>query len=152
MTIEILNSKKTEEIKKIIEDTYGLHLGGIFLISGENRIRFFDGKIDIRSLHDFQRNFFVEAIGIYFGRLFDEGFRLSFDSASLFQKEITKNIIHVKKEEMEEWFKGGNLKTEMPNGFYIIKFNEDAIGCAKVSNKTILNYVPKEKRLKKGII
>ena len=149
--MEILKPKKSEEIRKILKDIYGLELDGIFLLSGENKIRYFEGSIDIKTLSYLMKNFSIETIGIYLGKIFNDEIRLSFDAASLFKDQITKNIIEISKEEVEQWFKGFNLQKDARNGFYVIKY-KDVIGCAKLSNKTIYNYVPKEKRFRKGIL
>ena len=150
--MEIINTKKSEEIKKILVEIYGLELEGIFLLSGKNKIRYFEGNTDIKTLSYLMKNFSIETTGIYLGKLFNDEVRLSFDAANLFKDKITKNMIEITKEEMEQWFKGSNLQKDVKDGFYIIKHEKDVIGCAKVSNKTIYNYVPKEKRFRKGII
>lgn len=150
--MEIINPKKSEETRKILKEIYGLSLDGEFLLSGENKIRYFEGSVDIKTLFYLMKNFSIETIGIYLGKLFNDEIRLSFDAANLFRDKITKNIIEISKEEMDLWFKGSNLQKDVKNGFYVIKFGEDLIGCAKVSNKTIYNYVPKEKRFRKGIL
>ncbi|MBI2448701.1 hypothetical protein HYV49_00200 [Candidatus Pacearchaeota archaeon] len=150
--MEILSIKKTQEITRILKDIYGLELGGIFLLSGSNKIRYFEGDIDIKSINNLFKNINVESVGIYFGKLFNGEIRLSFDSANLFKDRIMKNIIEISKEEMDLWFKGNSLHKDAKDGFYIIKHGKDIIGCAKLSNSTIYNYVPKEKRFRKGII
>ena len=150
--MELLNTKKTEEIKKVLQDKYGLSLDGTLLLSGSNKIRYFEGNLDNKMILYLLKNFLVESAGIYLGKIFDDGFRLSFDAANLLSNKIIKNVIEINREEMKEWFNGANLHTDKKDDFYAIKYGKDIIGCAKVSNKTIYNYVPKEKRFRKGIM
>ncbi|MCX6747325.1 MAG: hypothetical protein NTU63_04310, partial [Candidatus Pacearchaeota archaeon] len=62
---------------------------------------------------------------------------------------IKKNIIELDDLQAEEWFKGHDLEIkEQNNGFKVLKYKDDFVGCGKLSNNRLTNFVPKERRIK----
>jgi len=46
---------------------------------------------------------------------------------------------------MDDW---GRIILEKENGYFLIKYNDDFLGCGKSTGNKILNYVPKARRVK----
>ncbi|MBU1854299.1 MAG: hypothetical protein KKF89_01120, partial [Nanoarchaeota archaeon] len=58
------------------------------------------------------------------------------------------NILELNKEQFEQWLKGEDIEinTSMKD-FVIVKHNSDYVGCGKIKNNLLMNYVPKARRL-----
>ena len=109
--------------------------GKIFLISKDV------SKVDFKDLR-------VNSVGMYLGRD-DKEIRLSIEGSQLIGPKAKKNVHPVNEREMENWMAGDEIDcNEEYEGFVILKYNDDFIGCGKYSNRKILNYVPKERRIK----
>jgi NOL1/NOP2/fmu family ribosome biogenesis protein len=67
----------------------------------------------------------------------------------LIDKEITKNIKELTKEELEKYTKGEDLeRDENLEGFCILKYNNRAIGVGLIQQDRIKNQIPKSRRIK----
>ena len=90
----------------------------------------------------------IHSIGHYFGELCQEQIRLSFDAAKLVGETARKNVFVLNKKQAWQCMKGKdieNLDTDL-TGFVVVKYKENFIGCGKIKEKKLLNYVPKERR------
>jgi len=83
--------------------------------------------------------------------------RLSFDAIYALKDQITKNIIELEDKQAEEFLKGRDLllteedKKRLKNeskGFKILSHKGEFIGSGKFSEERIINYMPKERRLR----
>ena len=70
------------------------------------------------------------------------------NAAQILDKNITKNIYHVKdREELRIYLAGGLvLNTEMERGQYVIKYNDYVLGTAIVTSGGIKSRFPRSKR------
>ncbi|MEM4647993.1 MAG: hypothetical protein QXO12_01630 [Candidatus Pacearchaeota archaeon] len=90
----------------------------------------------------------TNVLGFYLGKIEKNGIRLSFDACQLFKEKI-KNFIEIDENQANKWFKGEDIEIKKDiNGFFILKFNNDLIGCGYAKNGKMKNYVPKERRIK----
>ncbi len=63
--------------------------------------------------------------------------------------ESGKNILTLDDEQVLYWIAGENIRVETSlRGYVLIKNKKDYLGCGYVKDKTLLNYIPKERRLK----
>ena len=86
---------------------------------------------------------------MYFGEINKGEIRLSIEGAQLIARDCNKNIIELNEKESKDWLKGFDLPKEHPQkAFVILKFGEDILVCGRATGDTILNYVPKNRRLK----
>jgi len=83
---------------------------------------------------------------LYFLSIVKDGLRLSIDGSQLFKAK--KNILELDKKGFEKWMTGEELILEKENGYFLIKYNDDFLGCGKSTGNKILNYVPKARRVK----
>jgi NOL1/NOP2/fmu family ribosome biogenesis protein len=91
----------------------------------------------------------INSIGMYFGKLFKDELRLSVEGAQLVGKKAKKNIIELNDGEARSYMKGNDIEKDSDcSGFVLLKNNKDIIGTAKYSNGKIMNYMPKERRIK----
>ena len=158
MKLEILSKRDKEKISELLKDAYGLGLPRCHIIqSSKERLRIFTGDLSERELLILANTIRLETIGLYFAFIKNENekgseFRLSFDSSLVF-KDATKNILELDEGQMKLWISGHDLdidsdKIELVYPFVLLRYKEEIIGCGKLTQNKVLNFVPKERRIK----
>ena len=147
LELKILNGKEVKEIYKMIERQWGakLKLDFGFLRNNKNRVFIVNrdlSKIDISKLR-------INSIGMYFCELYGDEIRLSIEGSQIVGPEASKNIVELNDEESRNWLKGNEIEKECSDcsGFVILKNKKDFLGNGRYSNKRILNYVSKTRRI-----
>ncbi|MFP4568230.1 MAG: methyltransferase RsmF C-terminal domain-like protein [Candidatus Woesearchaeota archaeon] len=143
---EILNSKA---VKKIMQDLnkqfdYDEKLDYAFLKSKKDKIMIINKEVDLLE-HEKLR---VDTLGLYFGKYYNDGFRLSIEGTQIIGTKCKKNIIELTQTQKHAWLKGEDIPITKENGFVILKSGKDYLGCAKVKNGDALNSVPNARTLK----
>ena len=154
----IFKSDKDKIIEKL--GYYGITKIPFLLVnSGKEKIRGYTGNLSKEELIKLNKEIGIEILGLYLLHSYegDDSLRLSFDGIYALKDQITKNIIELEDKQAEEFLKGRDLvltnddkikfKNE-PKGFKIIKHKNEFIGSAKLSEERLLNYMPKERRLR----
>jgi len=144
--LKILNKKEIQNILDILDKQFGYKgkLDYVFLQSEKNKVYIVNKDIDKIDLSKLR----VNSYGLYILELRDNVIRLSVDGSQLIGPNATKNILELDDKTARDWLKGtdidynGDLK-----GFVIIKNQKDFLGCGKVVEGKVLNYVPKIRRL-----
>ena len=90
----------------------------------------------------------INNLGLYFGQVRHNEIRLSIEGSQLIGKDCDKNILELNNNQKEQWMKGIDINYEGEHGFVLIKFGNDFLGCGKIVNNKILNFIPKERRLR----
>jgi len=145
MAWKILTSKEIRALGVMLEEQFG-----------------FTGKLDYAFLQNSEDNLYavsrdvamvewqklpVKAMGNYFGEL-KKGLRLSIEGSQMAGPHCSKNIIDLSKEELMQWLKGHDLPTDSAlQGLVLVRHGKDFLGCGTVKEKTLLNFVPKIRRL-----
>lgn len=144
----ILNSKAVKKIMQSLYDQFGFSekLDYAFVQSKKDKIMIINKDVDLLD-HEKLR---VDAAGLYFGKYYNDGFRLSIEGTQLIGPMCSHNVIELDSKQKHAWFKGEDLQLDNDryNGFVILKAGEDYIGCAKVKNAFALNSVPSARKLK----
>lgn len=145
---KFLSKREYFKILEKIKQQYGikeLSLDYVFLINKEKKLYLVSKdicKIDISKLR-------VNSIGLYFCKLEKDGPRLTIEGSQLVGKLVTKNIIELNQNQLIKWLRGENISvTGNVEGFVIIKNKNDFYGTGKLKENTLINYLPKERRLK----
>ena len=148
--MKIIEGKELEEFKDKLNAQFGItEIPGKVIKRGKERIFLFTGDINEKNLRTLEFKTFVERAGTYVAKEIDGEYRLSIEGSQIFKTQITKNIVEVNKEEMENWMHGSEiLKKTGIKGFVIIKYKNDMLGCGKASEEKITNFIPKSRRLK----
>lgn len=143
---------KTPQKRRIIEklnQQFGIEeLPFLLIESGKEKIRAFSGHLSKEEISKISDIVNIEVLGLYLLKEENEEFRLSLDASLLLSNQLTKNIIEIDDEQYQLWIRGHNLSIKKPRDVYVIKYNEDFIGCGKSNEEIIFNYVPKDRRLK----
>jgi NOL1/NOP2/fmu family ribosome biogenesis protein len=143
--LSLMNSKEKKEILKRINGQFGCEYEFSHEVyqNTKNKIFLMDkgiAKIEIKQL-------LVNSLGLYFGELRDDEIRLSIEGSQLMGKYATKNVLELDDESAAKWMAGEDIMVDSDlYGFVLIKNRGDFLGCGKISNKKLFNYVPKERR------
>ena len=90
----------------------------------------------------------INSVGLYLGEMKDWKLRLSIEGSQLIGPIAKKNVVELNKDEREKWLRGEDLeKPVKEEGFVIMKAGNDFVGCGRVKEGRILNFVPKARRL-----
>jgi len=100
-------------------------------------------KVDLKKLR-------VNNIGLYFGTIERDGFRLTIEGTELLDNP-KKNVIELNKEQFEVFMHGEDLEIEEDPGYKIIKYKNKFLGSAKLSKNVLYNYTPKQRRAKENL-
>lgn len=145
--IKILNSREVKKILALLKLSFGFEdkLGYCFLMNNKNKIYLINkdiSKIDLDKIR-------VNSIGLYFAEIGKGGIRLSIEGSRLIGDDCSANILKITAEDAKVWLQGLDLEINLPEKvFVIIKSGEDYLGCGKAVEGKILNFVPKNRRLK----
>ena len=147
--IEILKRNKRIEIEKVLKEKFGINIPFKYHLikTGKGKLRIFTGHLPPHDLIILDKLLNIETLGLYFAFFKNKELRLSFDSAVLFGKNA-KNIIELNESETKKWLQGHDIeKKSNIIDYIIVKHNSDVLGCGKATEKKILNFVPKERRI-----
>lgn len=145
--IDFLNSKQKKKLLETIKTQFGIKDLNFDCIFFRNKDKVFllsraFSKLAIENLR-------INSLGLYFCRMQDNGVRLSIEGSQIIGNKARKNILEIDKIDLYKWIRGQNLETEKSlDGFVIIKHKNDFLGCGKSKNGIILNYIPRNRRIK----
>lgn len=158
----IFKTDKEEIIEKL--KYYGIKkLPFLLCYSGREKIRGYSGILSKEEIRDINEEVGIELIGLYLFHSYEnqDNLRLSFDAIYALKDQITENIIELDEKQAEEFMKGRDIvltKEEQERykqknetlGFKIIRIKNtpEFIGTGKLTNDRIVNYMPKERRLR----
>lgn len=150
----VLNSKDRKLILKDLHEFFGveeLPEAIFFCFNKKEKVYLATREVFEHSQEDTRVNTF----GMYFGTIMKDGFRPSLEGLHLLKKDISKNIIEIDKESFKEWIMGNDLEVknvEDKNTYLIVSYNNDFVGVGKLKGHSLLNYVPKSRKLQKVIL
>jgi len=93
----------------------------------------------------------IEAIGLLFGRYFEKQkrFKPTTNALQIFGRYATKNIVELDEKEKDMYIKGYDLekKLNLEEGYVIVKFKNDVLGCGLYREGKIKNQIPKARKI-----
>lgn len=152
MKINFLNSKEKKNFIEVLKKNYEFK-GKIehYLFEKEEKYFIVNNEIGkILNAKDIKLN--INSYGLYIGELRHENFRFSVEGAQIYGKECNKNIVEIDKEQTREWFNGNNVvlikgqKAE-DKTYVLIKYGDLFIGCGRIDERIIMNFLPKVRRI-----
>jgi len=144
--LKALNSKEKKNVSKLISDQFGCdyEINHEIYMSSKNKLFLISkdiSKVDLSSLR-------VNSLGLYFGEINRGSIRLSLDGSQIIGLIAKRNVFELDFEDSKKWMAGEDIEVDSEiNDFVIVKHNKDFIGCGKIVNRKLLNYVPKERRV-----
>jgi len=145
--LRILNNKEIKQVLNKIQEQFGikeikLDLG--MLKNKEGKIFLITKDINKVNLDKLR----INELGLYIAKE-DKGIRLSIEGAYLFGKHAAKNIHEIDKANAYFWMTGEDISCKKEfKGFVIIRYKDNYLGCGKWKENKILNFIPKERRIK----
>ncbi len=144
--LKILNSKEVKNIRKDLKTQFGMEekLDYVFLMNNENKIYLTNRAIEEVELEKLR----IDLIGMYFGKLGNDGLKLTIEGSQLIGPKSSKSIVSLDKQQFENWLKGEDIELEdKSKGIMLVKHKEDFVGCGILKEGKLLNQVPKSRRL-----
>lgn len=146
---EILNSKAIKELIQKITEQFG-EIPNNFkehgFIKGKDKIYIITKDITKANLEELR----INNLGLYIAEHKEDNdqIRLSIEGSQLIGPVATKNVCEVDEKTRNEWLMGHDIKANGEfSGHVIIKCKTDYFGTGKYKEGTILNHVPKARRL-----
>jgi len=140
-----LGNKEKKLLLAQLQEQFGFSgkLNYNFFINPDKKIFIFNKNLEV----DFSK-IRVNSLGLYFANTKNE-LRLSIEGSQLIGPHSRKNIFEIEDKQLQDWMHGRDIETENGfKGFVLIKNKEDFYGTGKYKEGKILNYIPKERRLK----
>jgi len=140
--LKILNKREVRRILEMLIEQWGAvpELDYVFMQNTKDKI-----YIVKRNVFDLdQSKLRIDTLGMYFGKIEKGWFRLSIEGSQLVGPTAKKNVLDIKNS--KEWMAGEDMKTDFEDGIYLIK-KHDFLGCGKVKEGLIMNYIPKPRRI-----
>ena len=144
--LKILNSKERKRIQRQLEKQFetDFELDYEIFMNPKNKIFILNKDVSRINIDELR----INSLGLYFGVEYDDSIRLSIEGSQLIGKTAKKNILELSDNETKLWMSGQDFKTASDlKGFVLIKNNNEFLGCGKIVNKKLYNYVPKERRI-----
>jgi NOL1/NOP2/fmu family ribosome biogenesis protein len=145
-SLTVLNSKEIKNITKQLEEQFGIEEKPDYVFLQNNKDKVYITTRDIERID--LESIRIDSIGLYFGKFYSDGFRLTIEGAQLIGPLCKKNVVDVTLGQKHDWLLGKDIPLEVKeNCFVILKWNNDYLGCAKVKNGIALNSVPSARTL-----
>ena len=140
-----LSNKEKKLLLKQLQDQFNFSgdLNYNFFINPDKKIFLFNRSLEV----DFSK-IRVNSLGMYFASIKEE-LRLSIEGSQIIGPFSKKNILDVNDSQLSDWIHGRDIETGKEfQGFVLIKNKSDFYGTGKYKQGKILNFIPKERRLK----
>lgn len=147
--LRIFTAKEKREVLREINEHFSSDFSTECVMLENNKNRIFLLNRDLEKVDE--KKLRINNLGLYFCTREKDGFRLSIEGSQLVNPK--KNFYETSNEEAKKWIAGENItvKDEL-NGYVIVKYKDDAIGCGKFKSGEIINAVPKDRRIKEATI
>jgi len=147
-----MKTLKSNEKKRIIiqlnEQFEISKLPYLLIKFGKEKLRLYSGSLSREELNVLDKNIRIENAGLYFAKEQKDGIRLTLDGTQILKEQINKNILEIDSKQAKEWLRGEDLLVEEGRKFVILKYDGEFIGCGKSTGDRIINFVPKERRVR----
>ena len=148
-TYKIQNSREIKKLRLLMEKQYGFFHSGdyAFLLSEKGRLFLVNKSISKVNLEHLK----IDRMGLYFGELKENHFRLSKEGAQFIVKlggKQVKPIIDFTSDEVKAYFQGEDLPQDLGESSkaIILRYKNEILGCAQYKEGKILNFLPKTYR------
>ena len=140
-----ISSRDKKNLFELLKNQFGFSgkLDYNFFTNDKKRIFLFNKNLEI----NFSK-IRINSLGLYFANT-EKEIRLTIEGSQIIGPYSKKNILKLNDKDLESWIYGNDIKTkEVFEGFILIKNNDDFYGTGKYKDGIILNFLPKERRLK----
>ncbi|MCP3682833.1 MAG: hypothetical protein GY861_09105 [bacterium] len=146
MNIKILNTKEVKEIRKMIKDQWDAEFKEDYVFLQSTNDHIFIISRDVSQI-DFEK-IRMNSMGLYIAELKNDELRLNIEGSQLIGPLAKKNVVEVSDEEAKLWLAGKDLSTKLSEAAFVILKNKNVfIGCGRVKENKILNFISKARRV-----
>jgi|TARA_B100001971_G_C17961409_1_gene417621 NOL1/NOP2/fmu family ribosome biogenesis protein len=146
MKVAVLERKERKEFLKLLESQFGFTLKLDFAFFKTEKGKIYGVNRDVGLLD--LSNVRVNSLGVYLGEVSHGEARLSIEGSQVIGVAATKGVVTVSDSVARMWIKGNDIETDTTEtGFVLIKNSSDFLGCGRVKEGVILNFVPKTRYL-----
>lgn len=148
MNLNFVSSGLKKKLILILDDKFGItKLPWLLVETGKQKIRAFSGSMSRDEVAELSNIANVELFGLYL--LKQEGsLRISLDGCKVLENQIDKGVLELDEEQFNLWMNGDSLDLKIERGIYIVKFSGDFLGCGISDGQKLINYVPRERRVR----
>jgi NOL1/NOP2/fmu family ribosome biogenesis protein len=144
--LNILNRKEVKVILGLLDEQWGIRevLDFVFLMNDEDGV--FVVSKDFACIDE--KKLRVNSLGLYFGELRNDEFRLSIEGSQLLGRFADKGVLDISDEQVKEYVAGNDLLCDSKDkGFFLLRNGFDFFGAAKLKSGRIFNFFPKSRRV-----
>ncbi len=146
--LAILNTRQKKSLLRKVSSQWACDFKTDLVLLQSRKKKIYLVNKEIRRLDDSALR--IDKMGMYFGEIMKDGdIRLSIEGSQMVGPCAEKNVVELDDDEARQWFKGNDVEKQgiKEEGFAIIKSNNDFMGCGKIKDSRIINYVPKTRRI-----
>lgn len=141
-----MDRKARKEYFRLLDKQFGFHekIDCLLYISEKSKVYLAGREIASIPLDALRTN----VIGLYVAEVGNGELRLSIEGSQMFGPKSSRNILEISPGDARRWMKGEDI--EIPpdkNGFVLVKSGDDFFGTGKAKQGTLLNFIPKARRL-----
>ena len=146
---KVLNTREVKDILAELKEHFGTEAkiedamveggdGKIYLISRKF------GEIDQSKLR-------INNLGLYFCKRENNGFKPTIEGSQIIKP--VKNVFEINEAQRDLWMQGDDLTigSQELQGLVVVKHKDDFYGAGAYKEGRILNFIPKERRLKTSV-
>jgi len=146
MNYKALPKKEVKQLLNKIKQLYSikdLELNYVFLKNKEKILVVSEefSKVDLSNLN-------INVLGMYFANM-DNKIRLTIEGSQIIGPLAKDNILEINEKQMKDYFNGKDLNVDKEfKDFVILKYKDKYLGTGKYKEGKIINFFPKERRIK----
>ncbi len=143
-----LKSKEVKRIVQLLNKQWGFTGALDYIWFQNNKRRLYIVNKDFALLD--QTKLRISTIGLYFGEITLKGdLRLSIEGSQIIGPDASRQILELNDEQLLHWLHGDDVAVEANlHGFYLLMHNDYFLGCGSCKDGTLVNFVPKNRRIK----
>ncbi len=151
MRVEFYDTKKRKKLLTQLNEQFGVtEIPKILFETGKEKVRGFSGDLTIDELYSLDKIANVEFMGQYLFRHELGYLRIGFDGTIFLKNQFSKNIAELNESQVLEWMNGKSLQMNLARGIYVVKCGDDFFGCGISDGNNLINFVPKERRIRRN--
>ncbi len=142
LEMRFLNSRERKHFFAALKEQYGYEGSTEYLVfeNGQNKFYLLNQSAAVIDWDGVR----PKHAGLYVANQMHEELRLTMDGAQLLSNDCSHEKIVLTGEQQEQWMRGEDVATEQEDTpFSIVMCGEDVLGCGKIKDGYLLNYVPK---------
>jgi len=143
---KVLNTREVKEILAEIKEHFGMQadIKEAFIEGGDGKIYLISRKFGEIN----QSKLRINNLGLYFCKRGDSGIKPAIEGSQLINP--SKNVFEMNEKQRDLWMHGEDLRVgaQELQGLVVLKYKDDFYGAGAYKEERILNFIPKERRLK----